>query len=122
MATREEICAVCDQYIALLNKADVEGIVALYARDAQVEDPRGTPKKNGSEEIRAFYASFAANPLTASRLGPVTVVGHEAAVQIRVDLGHGADTVSMVTTDLMTFNDDAQVISMTAYADREAKP
>jgi hypothetical protein len=28
----------------------------------------------------------------------------------------------MVTTDLMTFNEDAKVISMTSYADREAKP
>jgi steroid delta-isomerase len=122
MATREEICAVCDQYVALLSKADVEGIVALYAPDAQVEDPLGTPKKNGSEEIRAFYTSFSGTPLTATRLGPVTVVGHEAAFQFRVDVDLGSDTISMVTTDLMTFNEDAKVISMTAYADSEAKP
>jgi steroid delta-isomerase len=122
MATREEICAVCDQYVALLTKADADGIVALYAPDAQVEDPLGTPKKKGSEEIRAFYKSFGGTALTATRLGPVTVVGHEAAFQFRVDVDLGSETISMVTTDLMTFNDEAKVISMTAYADTEAKP
>ena len=30
MATRDEICATCDQYVALLSKGDTEGIVALY--------------------------------------------------------------------------------------------
>jgi steroid delta-isomerase len=122
MATREEICAVCDQYVALLSKSDTEGIVALYAPDAKVEDPLGTPKKNGHDEIRAFYASVAGTPITATRLGPVTVVGHEAAFQFRVDVDLGSETISMVTTDLMTFNENAQVISMTAYADMAAKP
>jgi steroid delta-isomerase len=122
MATREEICAVADQYVALLSKADTEGIVALYAPDAQVEDPLGTPKKNGHDEIRAFYASISGTPITATRLGPVTVVGHEAAFQFRIDVDLGTDTISMVTTDLMTFNESGQIISMTAYADMEAKP
>jgi steroid delta-isomerase len=122
MATREEIVAVCDQYTALLSKADTEGIVSLYAADAQVEDPLGTPKKNGAEEIRAFYASISGTPITATRLGPVTVVGHEAAFQFRVDVDLGSETISMVTTDLMTFNEEGKVISMTAYADMEAKP
>jgi steroid delta-isomerase len=122
MVTREEIVAICDQYVALLSKADTEGIVALYTADAQVEDPLGTPKKNGHDEIRAFYASVSGTPITATRLGPVTVVGHEAAFQFRVDVDLGSDTISMVTTDLMTFNDSAKVIAMRAYADMEAKP
>jgi steroid Delta-isomerase len=122
MATREEIVAICDQYVALLSKADTEGIVALYTADAQVEDPLGTPKKNGHDEIRAFYASVSGTPITATRLGPVTVVGHEAAFQFRVDVDLGAETLSMVTTDLMTFNEGAKVVSMRAYADMEAKP
>lgn len=122
MATREEICAVCDQYVALLSKADTEGIVDLYASDAQVEDPLGTPKKIGHEEIRAFYASISATPITATRLAPVTVVGHEAAFQFRIDVDLGTETISMVTTDLMTFNENGKVISMTAYADMDAKP
>jgi steroid Delta-isomerase len=97
MATRDEICAVCDQYIALLSKGDVEGIVALYDAAARVS-------------------------ITATRLGPVTVVGHEAAFQFRVDVPVGEDTISMVTTDLMTFDDSGKVVAMKAYADMDAKP
>ena len=122
MATREEICTVCDQYIALLSKADTEGIVVLYAADARVEDPLGTPPKVGHDQIREFYAGIGGVNITATRLGPVTVVGHEAAFQFRVDVPLGEDTLSMVTTDLMTFDESGKVTAMTAYADMDAKP
>jgi len=122
MATREEICAVCDEYIARLTKGDSDGIVALYDADASVEDPLGTPHKVGAEQIREFYAGVSGVNLVATRIGPVTVVGNEAAFQFRIDVPMGEDTISMVTTDLMTFNDAGKVIFMKAYADMEAKP
>jgi hypothetical protein len=31
MATPEELCACCDEYVALLSKRDAEGIAALLA-------------------------------------------------------------------------------------------
>jgi steroid Delta-isomerase len=122
MATRDEICAACDQYIALLSKGDTEGIVALYDPNARIEDPLGSEPKYGHEAIRGFYAAVAGVSLTASRLGPVTVVGHEAAFQFRIDVPIGDDTISMVTTDLMTFGESGKVISMKAYADADARP
>ncbi len=122
MATREDICAVCDQYVALLSKADTEGIVALYDPNAVVEDPLGTPPKHGHEKIREFYNSFAGANITATRLGPVTVVGHEAAFQFRVDVPLGEETMSMVTTDLMTFDEAGKIVAMKAYADADARP
>ena len=45
MATRDEICATCDQYIALLAKGDTEGIVTLYDPNARIEDPLGSETK-----------------------------------------------------------------------------
>jgi steroid delta-isomerase len=122
MATREQIVDACDQYIVRLNKKDADAIVDLYDPNATVEDPLGTPPKVGHGAIREFYAGLAPIALTATRLGPVTVVGHEAAFQFRVDVELGDDTVSMVTTDLMTFNAAGKVIAMRAYADQEAKP
>ncbi len=122
MATRDEICTVCDQYIALLSKGDSDAIVALYDPNARVEDPLGTAPKVGHGPIREFYAGFAGTHITATRLGPVTVVGHEAAFQFRVDVPVGEDTISMVTTDLMSFDESGKVTAMTAYADMEAKP
>ena len=122
MATRDEIVATCDQYLALLSKGDADGIVALYAPDAVVEDPIGSPPKNGTEEIRAFYAAVSGTTLTATRIGPVTVVGNEAAFLFRIDVPLGEETLSMASTDLMSFNDEGKVVKMTAYADGEARP
>jgi steroid delta-isomerase len=122
MATRDQIVDACDQYIVRLTKKDTDGIVDLYDANATVEDPLGTPAKVGHDAIREFYAGLAPIALTATRLGPVTVVGHEAAFQFQVDVEIGDETISMVTTDLMTFNDAGKVIAMRAYADQEAKP
>ena len=52
----------------------------------------------------------------------MTVVGHEAAFQFRIDVPVGEDTISMVTTDLMSFDESGKVISMRAYADPDARP
>ena len=122
MATRDQIVDACDQYVARLTKKDTDGIVDLYAADATVEDPLGSPLKEGHGAIREFYAGLTPISLTATRIGPVTVVGHEAAFQFRVDVEIGDDAISMVTTDLMTFNEAGKLIAMRAYADQEAKP
>lgn len=47
MATAEQIRAAVDTYVACLSSGDTEGIVALYAEDAAVEDPFGTPVHRG---------------------------------------------------------------------------
>ncbi len=122
MATRDQIVEACDAYITRLTKKDTDGIIDLYDADATVEDPLGSPVKVGHEAIREFYAGLTPISLTATRVGPVTVVGHEAAFQFRVDVEIGSDTISMVTTDLMSFNEAGKVVAMRAYADQEAKP
>jgi hypothetical protein len=52
----------------------------------------------------------------------VTVVDHEAAFQFRIDVPIGDDTMTMVATDLMTFDESGKIIAMRAYADPEARP
>lgn len=122
MATRDEICATCDQYVALLSKGDSEGIVSLYDPNAQVEDPVGSPPKHGHDAIREFYAGISGVSITATRLGPVNVVGHEAAFQFRIDVPLGEDTMSMTAIDVMTFNEAGKIIAMRAFADPDAQP
>ncbi len=43
MATREEICAVCDEYVALLGKGDAEGAatISMTAIDVMSVDDAG---------------------------------------------------------------------------------
>jgi steroid Delta-isomerase len=122
VVSRDEICQTCDAYLAYLSKGDVDSLVALYAPDAVVTDPLGSPPKVGHEPIREFYASTTGVDLTATRVGPVTVVGQDAAFLFRIDVVVGDDTITLHSTDLMTFNEVGQVTAMTAYPDTEAKP
>ena len=77
----------------MVTKGDVEGIVALYADDATIEDPVGSALHRGSDAIRAFYkAGAGAGTVTMKRTGPVHVAGREAATPLVVLLGPGRAT------------------------------
>ena len=54
MNTTEHMTDVVQRYVAALNAGDLEGIVALYADDATVEDPVGSEPQRGIAAIRAF--------------------------------------------------------------------
>jgi steroid Delta-isomerase len=119
MATREHIVAACDRYLAALSEGDVDGIVALYADDATIEDPIGSPVKTGAA-IRDFYQSTANIDLKATRVGPVTVAGSTAAFLFRLDVTVGDQDIVLASTDIMTFDDTGKVTSMTAIPDGDA--
>ena len=55
MIDGNHIRQIYDRYSAMVTKGDVEGIVALYAEDATIEDPIGSDLHRGSEGVRAFY-------------------------------------------------------------------
>ncbi len=71
-------------YLAALNHSDFAAIVRLYAADAVVEDPVGSPPKKGTQEIRGFYAMATAMELEASLEGEVRVVDNAAAFAFSV--------------------------------------
>jgi steroid delta-isomerase len=47
MATRDEICAVCDRYVEACSASDVDAVVSLFADNAWVEDPVGSERRIG---------------------------------------------------------------------------
>src|SRR5678816_465520 len=55
MSNEKLMKAGMQAYIDTFNRADPEGIADLYSDDATVEDPVGSPLKNGMAEIKAFY-------------------------------------------------------------------
>jgi steroid Delta-isomerase len=122
MADRSTICSVCDRYIAAVSAGDVEAIMALYGDDPVVEDPVGTEPKVGRDAVRAFYEQNSKFTFSAARIGPVTVVGPRAAFLFRIDVPLGEQTLKMASTDVMSFDDDGRILTMTAYADGEADP
>jgi len=104
-----------DRYPEMLTKGDVDGIVALYADDATIEDPIGTDLHVGRDAIRAFYAA-SAGTVTMKRTGPVRVVGHEAACPLVVLIGpEGEQQQALDIISTMVFDYDGRIVKMRAY-------
>jgi steroid delta-isomerase len=124
MADRAQIVDICDRYVAGVAAGDVDAVMALYAADPTVEDPIGTEPKRGRDAVRAFYQGVVdmGVKLSMARIGPVCVVGNEAAFMFRIDVDLGESTMTMATADTMVFDDDGLILSMRAYADGEAHP
>ena len=74
-----------EAYLERHADCDLEGVVSLFASDAVVEDPVGSPAHAGPVAIREFFrATHERNgSLRVERVGPVVACGHEAAAHIR---------------------------------------
>jgi steroid delta-isomerase len=87
-------------------------VVALYAEDATVEDPVGSPVKRGKDEIHAFYTHSIATGAKLSLDAPIRGShGNSAAMAFSARIG----PVTVRVIDIMTFNEAGKVSSMKAY-------
>ena len=60
------------RYVELVDAGDIDGILALYAKNATVEDPVGQAPLQGIEAIERFYREgLGAMKVSATRTGPV---------------------------------------------------
>lgn len=109
-AILEEACA---KYVSLVGDEDVEALMELFAHDCVVEDPVGSDKRVGLEEVRAFYETLPAAGVSAKLVGPVHAVPDARAAAFSFEI----DTAGLVmqVIDVMTFDDNAKITSMTAY-------
>jgi steroid delta-isomerase len=115
VADAELLRQTYDRYSEMVSKGDVDGIVALYAEDATIEDPIGSELRRGSAAIRAFYEA-SAGAITMKRSGPVRVAGHEAATPLVVLMGpEGPDRKALDVISTMTFDESGKITSMRAY-------
>jgi steroid delta-isomerase len=112
--------SACDRYLEAVSGGDVDAVMDLYADEPTVEDPIGSPLKVGRDAVRAFYAGTTGVSMKLSRIGVVCVAGDRAAFQFRIDVDLGDSTLSLASTDVMTFDDAGKVTAMIAYSDAEA--
>lgn len=113
MADRTSVASTCARYVELLAAGDVDGIVALYAEDASVEDPVGSQPHVGVEAIEAFYRSvLPAEGVPAVSTGPARFVGSEAAFPFEVRYG---DDLVVPIIDVMRFDEKGRITSMRAF-------
>lgn len=103
-------------YVAAFNAADAERVVALFADDATVEDPVGSPVIAGRERILAFYrhaTSLGARLEVAAP--PRGSHGNAAALSFAVYARMQGHSVRIDVTDVMTFGADGRITGMRAF-------
>lgn len=115
MRSPEHMQAAVHAYIAALNAADLDAIVALYADDAVVEDPVGSPPKRGIAEIRAFYAGSLRMQLQVALEGDIRVAGNEAVFAFSVSFQASGQRTTIHPIDLFRFDANGRIIEMRAF-------
>lgn len=125
MASEEQMKAAMQEYIDAFNRVDLDGIVALYADDAVVEDPVGSKPREGREAIRAFYKTAIESGARLKLAAPIRAShGNAAAMAFDVELKMPQGQAVIHVIDVMRFNDEGKFVSMNAFwgrSDMEAR-
>jgi steroid delta-isomerase len=116
MPTEQQMKQAMQAYIDLYNKDDLAGVVGLYADDATVEDPVGTPVKSGKAAIHDFYKYAMTTGARLSLAAPIRGShGASAAMAFDVKLNYQGTQMVIRVIDVMTFDEQGRFKSMRAY-------
>ena len=108
-----------ETYIASYGAGDLEGIVSVFADDATVEDPVGTPLIIGREAIRTFMARGVAMGAQLTLLGAIRCAGDYAAFPFVVTLDVKGTPTRIEVIDVFRFNAAGKVSEMRAFFGNE---
>ena len=113
MPTVEQMRATVEQYLALVADGTAEEISALYADDATVEDPVGTPAHVGRDAVLAFYKVI--EPIKRStELVSLKAAGNIAVFEFRIVTYFEQMTIHLNPVDVMEFGADGKITRMRA--------
>jgi steroid delta-isomerase len=114
MVDAQYIRKLYERYPEMVTKGDVEGIVALYADDATIEDPIGRRSTAASTRSARSTRRPPARDDEARR--PVHVAGREAATPLRVlHRRRGQPKQALDIISVMAFREDGKIASMRAF-------
>jgi steroid delta-isomerase len=113
------IRATVEAYCAAFTNGDRAAYVNLFAPDAWIEDPVGTPRREGHEAIGGFFdeSSGLADSIELRQTGPVCVAAGEAAFSLQARPSIGGTVFAVDIVDVMTFDDAGQITTMRAFWD-----
>ena len=106
---------VCETYTRSLEASDLETLLDLFADDASIEDPVGTPLREGKEALRAFYAEACQGVAKAELTGSPRLAGNEVAFPFTVTAGTPEQEITINIIDVFRFNDAGKVATMRAF-------
>jgi steroid delta-isomerase len=113
------IRAAVEGYCAAFTAGDQDAYVGLFADDAWIEDPVGTPRHEGKDALAAFFtqSQSLAESIELRQTGPVRVAAGEAAFPFQARPVIGGDTYAVDIIDVMTFDDAGKITTMRAFWD-----
>lgn len=115
MPTAEAMTAAVHTYVEAFAKGDPEMAAALFADDAVVEDPVGSPPKSGKTAILEFYTASMATGAKLVLQGPVRACANHAAFAMQVQLHWEGRDMAIDVIDVFTFDAAGKIITMKAY-------
>lgn len=115
MPAPEHMAAAVHAYVDGFERGDLEAIVGLFADDATVEDPVGTPPKRGLAEIRAFYAGSLATGAKLELLGDPRCAGDYVAFPFAVKLEWDGRRQIIEVIDTFRFDEAGKITEMRAF-------
>lgn len=113
------IRATVEAYCAAFTAGDRDAYVGLFAEDAWLEDPVGSPRVEGHAAIGGFFeqSSSMAESIELRLTGPVRVAAGEAAFPMQARPSIGGATFCVDIIDVMTFDDTGRITTMRAFWD-----
>ena len=118
MPTPEQVRATVDAYVDAYARNDKAAFLALWAPDGVLEDPVGTPPRQGVEALGAFWDG-ARELADRIELVPVAVIvtGDEAAMVFEIHAHIGDGGLLMQAVDVIPVDDDGRLLGVRAYWD-----
>jgi len=114
--TQAAMRATLQAYVDRTNAGDAAGLVALFAPDAVIEDPVGSPIKQSIE----FATWFGDSVAFGARITPVAPIrgSHSNAAALTFDVEFtppGEQRLRIRSLDVCTFDEAGQITSLRAY-------
>ena len=119
MADQDALRQIIVTYMDVFTAEDREGWLDLFAEDAWIEDPVGTPRRNGRKEIGEFWDETHTVPdkVALVPLGITTVIGDEGIFTMQAQATIGDTVYGIDIIDLMTFDEAGKITTMRAFFD-----
>lgn len=103
--------AVVHKYVEAFEKSDLDIIREIFAVNARVEDPLGTPAHDGLEAVCAFYEGALAANARLVLTGKPRCAGNSVAFPFLVKM----PGMNIEIIDVFEFDHEGKISSMKAY-------
>ena len=111
----EAMKATAAAYLDALNARDADALLALFADDAEIEDPVGTPPKRGSE-IEAWFRGAVRTLPRLELAAPIRGShGNAVAMAFTVESTRRGQRYRTQTLDVFRFDGDGRILRLEGF-------